>query len=128
MVLIDYWSARTTCFLTCFVICAFTSSTAAINFIFIITIAFGFQKGGETNLAASTSKKVLKYHSVQAERLMTSFISSLFGRGSKTAGTAKQKVAMITNFSACPLGLHLLDRLSESNTKVVAVAHDASRF
>ena len=40
----------------------------------------------------------------------------------------KQKVAMITNFSACPLGLHLLDRLSESNTKVVAVAHDASRF
>ena len=35
---------------------------------------------------------------------------------------------MITNFSACPLGMNLLDRLSESNTKVVAVSHDASRF
>lgn len=35
---------------------------------------------------------------------------------------------MITNFSACPLGIQLLTQLSETNEKVVAVAHDASRF
>lgn len=35
---------------------------------------------------------------------------------------------MITNFSACPLGLNLLERLSESNSKVIAISHDASRF
>jgi len=60
-----------------------------------------------------------------------SFLSSLFNRGGSKLSqqsSAKTKVALITNFSACPLGLHLLDRLAESNTKVVAVAHDASRF
>ena len=57
---------------------------------------------------------------------MTSFLSSLFK--SSKAPKVKQKVAMITNFSACPLGLKLLDRLSESNQKVIAVSHDASRF
>lgn len=37
---------------------------------------------------------------------------------------------MITNFSACSLGLRLLERLSESPdcSKVIAVSHDASRF
>ena len=58
---------------------------------------------------------------------MTSFLSSLFGRGSK--GTpSKTKVAMITNFSACPLGLHLLDNLQNCNSHVVAISHDASKF
>ena len=60
-----------------------------------------------------------------------SFISSLFNRnGSKLSqqSAAKTKVALITNFSACSLGMNLLNRLSESNTKVVAVSHDASRF
>lgn len=56
---------------------------------------------------------------------MTSFLSSLFNRGS---APTKTKVAMITNFSACPLGLELLHRLSESNNKVIAVSHDALRF
>ena len=67
---------------------------------------------------------------------MTSFLSSLFGRGSTGSATAAgniTKVALITNFSACSLGLRLLDRLSQaavegSNTKVIAVSHDASRF
>ena len=60
---------------------------------------------------------------------MTSFLSSLFGKSTQAgAGTAKKKVALITNFSACPLGLQLLNRLSESNSGVVAVSHDASRF
>ena len=63
---------------------------------------------------------------------MTSFLSSLFGRGGKGSATAVgsvTKVALITNFSACSLGLRLLDRLSQgSNTKVIAVSHDAGRF
>ena len=60
---------------------------------------------------------------------MTSFLSSLFGKSTQAAtGPAKKKVALITNFSACPLGLQLLNRLSESNSGVVAVSHDASRF
>ncbi len=56
---------------------------------------------------------------------MTSLLSNLFNRSS---ATTKTKVAMITNFSACPLGLELLNRLSESNSKVIAVSHDALRF
>ena len=60
---------------------------------------------------------------------MTSFLSSLFGRGNAAAAPALTNVSMITNFSACPLGLRLLDRLSDSTgTKVIAVSHDASRF
>ena len=53
-----------------------------------------------------------------------SFISRLFKRG----GASQPKstpVALITNFSACPLGIELLDRMAESNSHVVAVAHDA---
>ena len=60
---------------------------------------------------------------------MTSFLSSLLGLGSKSSTEAAVKVAMITNFSACPLGLRLLDKLSQHPTqKVIAVSHDASRF
>jgi len=60
---------------------------------------------------------------------MTSFLSSLFGKGTQAgAGPTKKKVALITNFSACPLGLELLNRLSETNSGVVAVSHDATRF
>ena len=60
-----------------------------------------------------------------------SFISSLFNRGGSKLSqqsTAKTKIALITNFSACPLGINLLNTLSESNTKVLAVSHDALRF
>ena len=60
---------------------------------------------------------------------MTSFLTSLFGKSTQAGtGPTKKKVALITNFSACPLGLELLNRLSESNSEVVAVSHDASRF
>mmetsp|Transcript_29144 Transcript_29144/g.36155 ORF Transcript_29144/g.36155 Transcript_29144/m.36155 type:complete len:175 (+) Transcript_29144:35-559(+) len=60
---------------------------------------------------------------------MTSFLSSLFKRGAQTGKTSSaNQVALITNFSACPLGVQLLDRLAESNARVVAVAHDAQRF
>ena len=57
---------------------------------------------------------------------MPGIFSSLFRRSSSQ--TARSQVALVTNFSACPLGLELLHRLAESNSRVVAVAHDASRF
>lgn len=56
-----------------------------------------------------------------------SFLSRLFKRGGASQAPSTP-VALITNFSACPLGVELLDRLVESNTHVVAVAHDAKRF
>lgn len=57
-----------------------------------------------------------------------SFLSRLFKRGSTSQAPKATPVALITNFSACPLGIELLNRLAESNSHVVAVAHDAKRF
>ena len=53
------------------------------------------------------------------------FLKSLFSGGQKIK--PKTKVALITNYTACPLGMSMLDRLAESHQHVVAVAHNASQ-
>ena len=58
--------------------------------------------------------------------------SKLFGSssGSSTSATKLEKIAMVTNFSSCRLGLALVNRLANSPhiDQVVAVSHDADRF